>query len=88
MVISIEELANRMDHDFYEEFKCYQSITEPMVFACRVAKVYAELHRQECLKQASEKAQKSFVTHSHGQGGYYVVNKDSILNAYSKKNIR
>ena len=49
---------------------------------------FAEAHRKEGLRQASEKAKKSFVMHSHGQGGYYVVNKDSILNAYSKKNIR
>jgi hypothetical protein len=48
---------------------------------------FAELHRQEILNQASEKARKSFVPLPNG-GGYYVVNKDSILNAYSKKNIR
>ncbi len=47
-----------------------------------------ELHRQECLKQAADKAQKSFIPSSGKGGGYYVVNKDSILNAYSKKNIR
>lgn len=47
---------------------------------------YAELHRQECLKQAAQKARKQFIPASNG--GYFIVNKDSILNAYSKKNIR
>lgn len=47
---------------------------------------FAELHRQECLKQASQKARKQHVC--TGGASYYIVNKDSILNAYSKKNIR
>jgi hypothetical protein len=50
-------------------------------------KDFAELHRQECLKQASEKARKQFIP-TGGNNGYFIVNKDSILNAYSKKNIR
>lgn len=49
-------------------------------------RAFAELHRKEALKQASEKARKQYVPGPGG--GYYIVNKDSILNAYSKKNIR
>jgi hypothetical protein len=86
MVIEVVELANQMDCAFYEENGYYQSSTEPMIFACKVAKAYAELHRQEALKQASQKARKQHVC--TGGASYYIVNKDSILNAYSKKNIR
>ena len=50
---------------------------------------FAMLHREEALKQASVKAKRSFVPDINTKGGgYYVINKDSILNAYSKKNIR
>lgn len=87
MVPTIKELADRMDNAFYKENGCYQSITEPMLFACKVGLEYAELHRQECLKQASEKAKKQFIP-TGGNNGYFIVNKDSILNSYSKKNIR
>ena len=47
---------------------------------------FAEAHRQEALKQASNKARTQHVC--TGGASYYIVNKDSILNAYSKKNIR
>lgn len=50
-----------------------------------IAKEFAEMHRQECLKQVVKKAR---VQHMPYMGGYDVVNKDSVLNAYSKKNIK
>jgi neutral trehalase len=86
MVITAEEVALKLDSEFYKENGYYLSVTEPIIFACKVALVYAELHRKECLKQASEKARKQHVC--TGGASYYIVNKDSILNAYSKKNIR
>lgn len=50
-------------------------------------KDFTELHRQECLKQAAAKAKQQFIP-TGGNKGYHIINKDSILNAYSKKNIR
>lgn len=53
----------------------------------KVMIAFADMHVREALKQASEKARKQFIP-TGGNKGYYIVNKDSVLNAYSKKNIR
>lgn len=50
-----------------------------------IAKEFAEAHRQECLKQAAKKARSQYTPE---MGGYHFVNRDSVLNAYSKKNIK
>ncbi len=85
MVPSIEEIAEQFDNDHRNKHGYYLSSTEPIRFACEVGKVYAEMHRQEALKQASNKARAQRVPNP--QGDFWIVNKDSILNAYSKKNI-
>lgn len=51
-----------------------------------LSKELAEMHRQEALNQAASKARTQHVV-TRG-ADYYIVNKDSILNAYSKKNIQ
>jgi hypothetical protein len=51
-----------------------------------IMREYGEMVRQECLKQAADKARTQHVV-TRG-ADYYIVNKDSILNAFSKKNIR
>lgn len=61
-------------------------VTEELRNAAMViAKEFAEAHRQECLKQVAKKAR---VQHIPYMGGYDVVNKDSVINAYSKKHIK
>jgi hypothetical protein len=86
MVPTVEKVAEQIDIDYFKKNGYFMSLTTPIVFAHTVALAFAELHRKECLKQVAAKAQKSFVPSANG--GYYIVNKDSILNAYSKKNIK
>ena len=85
MVPTIKEILNDwLDWDtfFKENPKIAKGVEIAMLSACLQ-------HREECLKQAAAKAKKSFVEDKNTKGGgYYVVNNDSILNAYSKKNIR
>ena len=88
MVPTLEEIANKVYSELSQSDKIsvgYMStgMNNLLLKAMRTA---VELHREECLKQAAQKAKKQHVC--TGGASYYIVNKDSILNAYSKKNIR
>mgnify|MGYP003416922325 FL=1 len=51
---------------------------------------FAKLHVQEALRQASEKAETDYELDNpyDANSAYYIVNKDSILNAYSLDTIK
>ncbi len=79
-VVSIEEFIDSHRHSVFLD-------NEPVRRAALIiAQEFAEAHRQECLNQAAGKARTQHVV-TRG-ADYYIVNKDSILNAYSKKNIK
>lgn len=80
MVVSAEEFL--FNHRYYNPNEGQMDDDYMMV----IMQEFAEAHRQEALKQAAGKARTQHVV-TRG-ADYYIVNKDSILNAYSKKNIR
>jgi len=79
-VISVEEFLD--NHRLYEGFENSRQTQEFHTIMIE----FAEMHRKQALKEASEKARTQHVV-TRG-ADYYIVNKDSILNAYSRKNIR
>jgi hypothetical protein len=89
MVITVEEFLKRREpQDMYAD-ETGMSVSYTKKEVAQMLLDFAELHRKECLSNAAQKAKKQFIP-SPGSpgGGYFIVNKDSILNAYSKKNIR
>lgn len=79
-VVSAEEFL--LSHRWYNGEMTSQQEQDLLV----IMSEFAETHRKEALKQASIKARVQHVV--TGGADYYIVNKDSILNAYSKKNIK
>jgi hypothetical protein len=51
-MITIEELIEKLDEDFYKKNSYYESLTSPETFAKRVALEFARLHVQQALKNA------------------------------------
>ncbi len=79
-IVSAEEFL--FNHRYYNPSQVQMEDEYMMV----VMREFAEMHRQEALENAKNKARTQHVV-TRG-ADYYIVNKDSILNAYSKKNIR
>ena len=78
-VQTAEELFNKYNMTSENGFKT----------AIRVAKIYAELHREAALKAASEsKAECSAYTEDGLDYKTMILCKESILNAYPKENIQ
>ena len=98
-----EEIANKIDEDFYKENFYYLSLTNPQEFAEKVAIEFAKLHVEAALKQASEKAMLKIVNteefkdieegedlvDSYECGSDVIhISVNSILNAYPESNIK
>lgn len=71
-----------LSHRFYDGSLTQSQEEDFMV----IMREFAEMHRKEALTQAKEKARVQKITDPDG-GTYHIVNKDSVLNAYSKKHI-
>jgi hypothetical protein len=86
----LEKLMNKIDEDFYKENNYYLSITEPESFAKIVAIEFAKLHVEAALKAASEKVTTNEDVAIFAEGTYrtQIIDKSSILNAYSLTNIK
>ncbi len=80
-VTSAEEFLD--NHRLYEGFENSRQTQEFHT----IMREFAEMHRKECLEQVKAKARPQKVSGTNGGADFYIVNKDSILNAYSKKNI-
>lgn len=79
-VVSAEEFL--LGHRWYNGEMSQQQEQDFLV----IMREFAEMHRKEALDQAKHKARAQKITDPDG-GTYHIVNKDSVLNAYSKKNI-
>jgi hypothetical protein len=79
MIVSAEEFL--LGHRWYNGQLSQQEEQDFLT----IMREFAEMHRKEALKQASNKARTQHVCTKGAD--YYIVNKDSVLNAYSKKNI-
>lgn len=93
MILTAEALAEIIDTDFYKENHYYWSQTEPITFAAEVALQFARLQVQEALKAATEKA--SLIKDENQDFRFqscncvdYILDKESILNAYPLENIK
>lgn len=83
-ILTVKEVINKIDEDFYKENNYYLSITNSEEFAEKIAISIAKLHVVAALKAASENARccdDAIVDLGHTIVEAY-VEPDSILNAY------
>lgn len=102
-IVTAEEIANKIDEDFYKENSYYLSLTSPQEFAEKVAIEFAKIHVKAALKAASEKTMLKVVNteefrnieegedlvDSYECGSDVIhISVNSILNAYPDSNIK